>query len=59
MKSAVTELARMQEDINHKIRVIEESVVEQGKGLQVTMNVQERLLDICESLDNMMGGRRQ
>ena len=58
MMSAVTELARMQEDINHRIRVMEESVVEQGNGLQVAMSVQERLLDICEGLDNMIGGRR-
>ena len=58
MMSAVTELARMQEDINHRIRVMEESVVEQGNGLQVALTVQERLLDICEGLDNMIGGRR-
>ena len=59
MMSAVTELARMQEDINHRIGVMEKSVVEQGDRLQVTMNVQERLLDICEGLDNMIGGRRK
>jgi hypothetical protein len=59
MMGAVTELIRMQEDINQKIRVMEESVVEQGTGLQITLNAQERILDICESLDNMMGGRRK
>jgi len=59
MLHAVTELVRSQEDISQRVRVMEESIVEQGNGLQVTMSVQERLLDICEGLDNMIGGRRK
>ena len=50
---------KVQTDTNLQVNQIAERVARQDIDIEMIMAAQQRVLEICNNLDNMMGGRRK